>query len=403
MRLSVLRLTTALTAVVALSLGSLLPADAIPVFARKYGFNCTMCHSNYPRLNDWGMRFRMNGYQIPGQESDEKTVLETSAPFAARVNFGYNREKFSNTPDATDVRHFQLNSLDLLSGGVLGRNLGYFAIYPPKLEGSSGVVAQPGTLEMANLVFSTLVSRWLNVRVGRFETAAPGFSDKRRLTVAPYEIYDFTFPGGPPLSQTQEGLELTGYRFGGFSYALGWVNGAEDNFVGDSPADFYARVQHVFGMGEGMTAGQRVGLMGYWGKARPADAPEAGRGSFQRYGIDASLNYDHANLALQYVQGSDDRLLWTDAPEDLDFSGGFAEFSYLPSPRWVGFARYDWVRTPEWLNSDLRRWTAGARYYPVDQLALHLEYSNRSQDPGPLPAAGRQKEQLLTARLDLAF
>ena len=36
-------------------------ASAVPVFARKYGFNCTMCHSDVPRLNDFGQRFRMNG------------------------------------------------------------------------------------------------------------------------------------------------------------------------------------------------------------------------------------------------------------------------------------------------------------------------------------------------------
>ena len=34
------------------------PAAAAPVFARKYGFKCTMCHSSFPRLNDFGQRFR---------------------------------------------------------------------------------------------------------------------------------------------------------------------------------------------------------------------------------------------------------------------------------------------------------------------------------------------------------
>ncbi len=52
------------------------PAGAVPVFARKYGLNCTNCHSAFPRLNDWGQRFRANGYRLPGRENEEKTVLE---------------------------------------------------------------------------------------------------------------------------------------------------------------------------------------------------------------------------------------------------------------------------------------------------------------------------------------
>ena len=60
-----------ITIIIAVSLfGLLLPFDsqAIPAFARKYGFNCNMCHTGYAKLNDFGQRFRDNGYQIPGQQ-----------------------------------------------------------------------------------------------------------------------------------------------------------------------------------------------------------------------------------------------------------------------------------------------------------------------------------------------
>ncbi|MCX6375655.1 MAG: hypothetical protein NTU88_06415, partial [Armatimonadetes bacterium] len=56
------------------------PSHAIPAFARKYGFNCAMCHIAWPRLNDFGQKFRMNGYQIPGQEDQEKTVSQIAGP-----------------------------------------------------------------------------------------------------------------------------------------------------------------------------------------------------------------------------------------------------------------------------------------------------------------------------------
>jgi len=67
----------------------ILPTDtlAIPAFARKYGFNCNMCHAGYTKLNDWGQRFRDNGYQIPGQEGTEKTVFDTPPPIAIATEF----------------------------------------------------------------------------------------------------------------------------------------------------------------------------------------------------------------------------------------------------------------------------------------------------------------------------
>ena len=68
-------------------------AEAIPAFARKYGFNCNMCHTGYTKLNDWGQRFRDNGYQIPGQEGTEKNVFDTAPPIAMRTSFGYTAYK----------------------------------------------------------------------------------------------------------------------------------------------------------------------------------------------------------------------------------------------------------------------------------------------------------------------
>src|SRR5438132_11499360 len=44
--------------------GSLQDAYAIPAFARKYGLRCSACHVAWPVLNDFGWRFKDNGYQL---------------------------------------------------------------------------------------------------------------------------------------------------------------------------------------------------------------------------------------------------------------------------------------------------------------------------------------------------
>ena len=387
-------------------------AGAVPVFARKYGFACTMCHSSFPRLNDFGVRFRDNGYRLPSRESEERTVLQGPAPFAARVSGGYDYDQFQDSPEAVEeVRQFRLDGLDLLSAGLMARNIGYFAVYVPQIDASRGVAGQDGTLEMASVVFSHLGSSWLNVRAGRFEPAYVAFSVKRHLSVTPYEIYDFSFPGGSAFSDTQTGLELYGQGRHGLHYAVGWLDGADSDSTGanlsdDPPADVYARVSVVFGAGEGQTAGHRIGIVGYSGKARsltagPGSAP-SDRKCYQRYGADASLNYAQLNLALQYLWGSDDEGFWG-ATESQDFSGGFAELTWQPMTRLAAFARYDSVDAPDAATQEgISRTSAGARYSFADQLALHAEYS-RATTSFRAPATPDMQEDFFTVRLDFAF
>lgn len=377
-------------------------AAAVPVFARKYGFQCTMCHSNMPRLNDFGARYRMNGYRLPGRESEEKTVLQSPAPVALRTSAGYTGADRNDAAGGGCESDFRLNGLDLLSAGMLGPKVGYFMVYLPQIGEARGVAPQDGALEMASVVFSGLAGSWLNLRAGRFEPAFVPFSVKRQLGVAPYEVYDYSFPAGPLLSETRSGVEAAGYGRNRFQYAAGVVTGSETNRPYDTPSDVYARAAYVVGPGEGQTAGQRLGLVGYLGRARPAD--ELGGPTslepFYRAGVDASLNAAHVNLALQYLWSRDDQNLWG-AVDAVTYSGGFAELSVLPAVNLVGFARFDLVQAPDVDGRDITRWTAGGRYYAVDNVALHLEYSHRKL--ADVTATDDAVESFVTARVDFAF
>jgi hypothetical protein len=363
------------------------PASAIPAFARKYGFNCTMCHSNYPRLNDFGQRYRANGYQLPGRENDEKTVLESPPPFAMRTSAGFNADNLQFPNVQPDVAQFQVNGIDILSAGLFARNIGYMVNFVPNVDLSGGTPAVGGNLEMASVVFSNLLTPWLNVRVGRFEPAYVPFSAKRQLSAVPYDAYEFVFPGGAPLSATQTGVEVTGHGAWGLSYAAGWVNGASSNLLRDFPLDFYLRVAETIGAGEGQTAGQRIGLIGYAGLARSQDAAVASRVGRARVGLDLSLNHSHFNLALQYLFGWDQSGLWRNPdilyfrePDDVLSHTGFAELSWLPRTDLVAFARFDGVYAPgQTFTGDLLRASVGARYYLIDQVAIHAEYSHAYQ------------------------
>ena len=63
----------------------------------------------------------------------------------------------------------------------------------------------------------------------------------------------------------------------------------------------------------------------------------------------------------------------------------------------MALARYDWVDAPG--ENDIVRWTGGLRYYLSDNLALHLEYSQRRQDQ----LGEDMTQNFYTARMDYAF
>lgn len=384
---------------------TLLPQDAsaIPVFARKYGFNCTMCHSSVPRLNDFGQRYRDNGYRLMDRESEEQTVLQSPAPVALRTNVGYTGHRYNAEAGLEDVSDFAVNGLDLMSAGLLGRDIGYFVVYTPQIASGRGVAGQEGSVEMANAVFSDLGrSPWLNLRIGRFEPAYVPFSAKRELSVAPIEAYDAAFPVGPAFSATRSGLELSGHGALPLHYATGIVNGSDTNRSIDSPSDFYGRTSYVFGPGEGQTAGQRIGVLGYLGHARPEGG--GAKESFARAGADASLNFSIVNLSGLFLYGSDDKTLWasSETSKNVTWWGSLGEITIMPMINLAGFARVDYVNMPDISDRDVTRITGGGRYYFEDNVAFHFEVSQlnlKSIETG----IGDARQTSVAARVDFVF
>lgn len=409
---------------IAFSLAVLSPsALAIPAFARKHGFNCNMCHVAFPKLNDWGRRFRDNGYQIPGQQGFEKTVFAAGVPVALRTTTGYS---LSGSGGQT-AGGFHLYGLDLLAGGVLHKNISFFFVYTPRIDepaadwtGPAGGAnpAQLAAVESANVVFSNIIRDKLNVRIGRFEPGFQLISSKRSYYVLqPYEIYNFAGSRSSfDFSANQIGIEATGRLRPGLKYALGYISGAGANPDSNTFNDLYFALSKTFGPGEGQSAGQRVGVFGYLGW-QPTDltglvvsplGDVGGRGnrSFYRLGADASLNWKTLNLRGMFFRGVDDRAFNELRPElNYEFWGGAVQLDYagLPDNRLVASLLYNWVRPPDYDGvPKLDAYSALLRYYlgswSAVNVALHAEYTHRVAGSGVL-----RKEDLFTVILDFDF
>jgi hypothetical protein len=376
--------------------------SAIPAFARKYGFNCNMCHSGFTRLNDFGQRYRDNGYQIPGQPGGEKTVFDQGPPIALRTSAGFT----TYSAGAQTTNSFNLYGLDLLASGVFHKNVSFLLIYTPRIDepaadftgaGSGNNPSQLGGLESANIVFSNLIDDALNVRIGRFEPAYHPFSSKRKYYLfQPYEVYNFTTPSNSfVFDDNQMGIEATGHFSSGFKYGLGVVNGNGANPDNNSSKDVYLNTGYTIGRGDGQTSGQRVGVLGYFGW-QPADLTGAvpaptgetnGKNNqmFYRVGVNGSFNYENLNLGLLYLVGQDDSALNTlDHSQDYKYTGGLAELNWagLMNDRVIVSLLYNWVRPPSYdAERKVDAYTALVRYYLGDwaavNVALHTEYTFR--------------------------
>ena len=379
------------------------PTQAIPAFARKYGFNCNMCHTGFTKLNDFGQRVRDNGYQMPGQAGREKTVFQTAPPISLRTSAGLMASHLSWEDRTTSG--FHLNGLDLLAAGVMHENISFLLIYTPRIDEPAADYTgnadgtnpgQPGALESANIVFSNLIPDALNLRVGRFEPAYHAFSSKRSYyLLQPYEVYGFETPGNSNIfDDNQIGVEAAGHFRNGFKYAAGVVNGTGANPDNNNAKDVYLNLFQTIGRGDGQSSGQRVGAFAYYGwqptagepfVGPPGDADGKKSEPFYRIGGDVSLNWKTFNLTALILHGADDERINTlKSGEDYTFTGGFGRLDWagLMNNRVVASVLFNWVEPPDYdQERTVRAYAALLRYYigswTAVNVALHAEYTYR--------------------------
>jgi hypothetical protein len=388
-------------------------AQAIPAFARKYDFACNVCHvPSFPKLNDFGNLFRDHGYQL-GTDQELPTwegLTKGYWPVSFRTTVGYQLQTKSGLTDVTsgqDTRatsgSFGFTGLDVLSFGILARDITFGIVYTPGLHSAGfGTGPSDSDLEAAFIRLDNLQrfvglgdkSYLMNLKVGKFELELP-FSEKRSPTLnTPFLVYHYSagFPvigggltgtvnnvGGPildfGLGDNQPGAELAGIVAtpgnGYFRYSLNALSNSDvnDDITGGGRGfNFYGRVTQSID-GYGVVSGQRIGAYVLVGRAptRPnasvAAVPPAGtpigplgtgenNQSFSRAGVDASLTWGgQVNVFGTWMFGRDSQGLFANQAvpvgtfQKAKWNGGFVEADYNPIqiPKWLFIYRYDWI------------------------------------------------------------
>lgn len=389
-RIGIIGLALALLAVSSYELASVREAEAIPAFARKYGFTCNVCHvPGFPKLNDTGNLFRDRGYQL-GTDQDLPTFQDITIgywPVSFRTTVGYQGANLRVDGQGISSGGLGFTGLDLLSFGLIHRHISFGIVYTPGLGSAGfgvGSTAGQGDLEAAFIRLNNL-ERFLggsantylmNLKVGKFELDVP-FSEKRSPTLnTPFVMYHYqagtpwstalsgltTNSYGNPntfgIGDNQPGIELAGIAKTGdgyFRYSLNAVsNSAQSGTLNGCPAgstcgtggqsmNFYGHVTQSWD-GYGIVSGQRIGLFGAFGKAptiiNPACPTCAGIGGdgqpFSRVGADLSLTLDGEwNLfsAIMYAKDSVNMFAAQGiaAPQNAAWTGGFVQLDWFPS------------------------------------------------------------------------
>ncbi len=430
---------------------------AIPAFARKYGLPCSACHTAWPELNNFGMTFRDNGYQLNNDHDSPIYQDPGYFPITMRVTPNWHRESANNqmldsastegmARQGTITTHgFDLSGMDIWATGTIFKNIS-FSLLP---SAGTDNAADPGHIlfhfENAFIRFDNILgSRWVNLKLGKFELDNL-ISEKRFLFLSAnggaYQLYHFVAPGSVNdfgLGDNQLGVELMGHSVNSYtrySVSLLSSNSGTPTLPNSRGYDVYATVSQAFQVGKlGL---QRIQGYAYVGQ-RPTVFPTSGgtpilgagigNKSFYRVGFAGSFNVGRLELLPFFMHGYDNAYLGNALAATATlpagavgptFNGGFLETHLHLNPQFVFTNRYEVVRMSRQANSDTPwnlgntdAYSVGYRWYPImfsrGGLAFHNEYSlvkiQGSGGPGSIfdPTAAVWSNSLL-AGFDFAF
>ena len=212
----------------------------------------------------------------------------------------------------------------------------------------------------------------------------------------PYDIYSFSSAkNNNGFGNNQLGIEATGHFRNGFKYSLGFLNGTGPDPDNNLAKDIYAYLSKTFGKGDGQSAGQRIGVFGYYGwqptsftdltVSPSGEANGKENQPFYRFGGNVSLNWKTLNLKALFIMGSDNKAFnEADSKQDYEFTGGFVQLDWagLMDNRIIVSGLFNWVEPPSYDKIRSFKAISGLiRYYlgswTAVNVVLHAEYTHR--------------------------
>ncbi|RLD26729.1 MAG: hypothetical protein DRI75_11125 [Bacteroidetes bacterium] len=382
---------------------------AIPAFARKYKTSCVTCHTVYPKLNSFGVAFKLNGYLFPEGDAEQvkedpvilvaetyksvwpKSIWPGSIPGTTPIAFRLNQAFSYDAANSATPTKFTVPSAQMFMGGTFNERISFF-VSLLLAKGHNTNALQMAYIRLNDLFSSALSENALNLRIGQFIPDITNYKNQHNsLTDALYAINTYVPSKGSSLALSHRnfgimgqviGVEANGLITKRMRYALGLSNGnavfGEDN----KAKDFYGKIAYKFGgmAFDGSYTGNIFGpsgnnwteksilVSGFAYSASRFNAAEK-EVSLYRFGGDINVNYRDLNVIGGYLFGVDeDFYVPTGRAGNVKFNRKynlfFSEANYMMYPWLAGTLRYEWVKPQDIHNglNDYEFFNSGSRY-----------------------------------------
>lgn len=314
-------------------------AEAIPVFARRYGVSCQLCHNPVPMLTEFGETFAGNGFRMAAEEPPRDTIntgdallwLPSDLPLSFRLDTY--AQAYAGGKAAVDFQGPY--TLKVLGSGVINRKLSWY-VYALLLERG-----EFGGVEDAYLTVNDVGGQSVDLMIGQFQLSDPLFKRELRLMFEDYAIYRARI-GEEPLTLTYDrgimaiadvaGFTVTGQVVNGNGIGAAESSRRFDNAPGKTAALHLSR---------DLVPGVRLGALGLYSR----NESDGVANKVTMVGADASLGAGPVEVNLQYLHREDDDPLFQGQGATLvKTDGGLAEILVRPAgSRWYGFGLYNLV------------------------------------------------------------
>lgn len=412
--------------------------NAMPNFARKYNADCSMCHTQVPKLNRLGYEFRLAGYRLPSEIGKDEKPFNLGDFFVARIQQQYNWRKHE---DIAEGKSFKTNQLEFFE----------LTLYP--LTGSWGKyfgsiveisMAPDDVFELENAYVRGVMGNqnlWYQARVGIMHPwEGFGASDRPLDNIRPlfqrntaigspfflWNLDEEAFEAGVHVATT--GTSISARISNGIIWkedGSGVAEPAQGGGLSKNPNQLASdRKNYQVFINQFITDTSSISLYWYHGIVPFVDPNLAGTtgntlDTFNRYAAYANFWVvpNFVNLLGGYEYGRDSldngNLITsgTDAEGNAhNFnasrvgkdSGYFGEIDVHPSSKLALGARYDQFDPSSSVhNNSLYAYTGFFNYYITNGLQFITDYQHKETQQGA--AGGRNTDKQLLARLILIW
>ncbi|MCM2324442.1 MAG: hypothetical protein NDJ90_14385 [Oligoflexia bacterium] len=326
-------LTLALTVAFGLTVVASNDAFAVSQWTRKYKTSCTTCHTMFPRLNYYGEKFKMNGYQDmtvaepDGSTSGKKSYGNTDIGrledyFGVRLNvvpIQYDTKSVAKSPTSNPAREpkftfGQTAWLQFFTAGTIVKNVSVFDELEVGPTSATAVGVKHGwfTLGFHNLVGARGL---VNVRVGRISPKDwTSFSNRLRIYPDITAFPDKVVPsGGAASADRQEAIgtsdSTNGIDYYGTNGLLLWAMGfGNPNYTNSNQyLNYWGSLRANIDSEESAFEGSSVSFHYYKGVDTKAASASAVQLVNHYWRMEPAINvrYGQSEFVASYIKGKD--------------------------------------------------------------------------------------------------